>query len=263
MLIDLQFNSATTPWPVLRDSARAAEAAGFGVVWVFDHLAGLSVNGTSMLEAFTLLGALAASTERIGLGTLVLNVFNRQPAVAAVGAASVQAIGGRPVFLGLGAGAAPDSPWSAEMRAVGQRVEPSLAERHARVEQTVATCRALWDPHRPAELATVPLPVPAPQLHLGVSGPGLATLAGRVADGVNVRWSDPRRDELVTAARLGRASADSGLGELVVTAYTPWADELLDPAHPQRQAMNAAGVTRLILLVRHPEPARLETIALA
>jgi alkanesulfonate monooxygenase SsuD/methylene tetrahydromethanopterin reductase-like flavin-dependent oxidoreductase (luciferase family) len=259
VLIDLQINAATTTWPVLRESARAAEAAGYDALWVFDHLAGLSVNGTSMLEAFTLLGALAASTDRLALGTLVVNVFNRQPAVTALAAASVQAIGARPMFLGLGAGGAPASPWSAEMHAVGQPVEASLPRRHARVEQTIDTCRRLWDPRRPAELATFPRPDPPPQLHVGASGVALATIAGRRADGLNVAWSHPRREELVGAARAARASLGpaSDLGDLVVTTYAPWRAELLDASHAERQEMDGLGIERLILMVRHPDPAAL------
>lgn len=255
MLIDVQFNSATTPWPALRDSVAAAAEAGFGAVWVLDHLAGLSVNGTSMLEAFTLLGALAASTERIALGVLVLNVFNRQPAIAAVGAASVQAIAGRRVLLGLGAGSSPDSPWSAEMRAVGQVVEPSLARRHARVEQTIALCRRVWDPQRPPELATMPLPDPPPELHVGARSVALATLAGRVADGINVAWTHPRRDEFLHAARAARSERAAGLAGLIVSVYAPWREDLLDPEHPERTEMAALGVDRLVLIVRHPDPA--------
>src|SRR5690606_23959684 len=95
VILDVQFNAATTSWPAIRDGARAAEMAGFGALWVFDHLAGSSLSGSTSLEMFTLLGALAASTERIALGSMVANVYNRQPGVLAVGAASVEAIGGR------------------------------------------------------------------------------------------------------------------------------------------------------------------------
>ena len=251
MYLDLQFNSATTPWPVIRDAAIAAEDAGYDALWVFDHLAGLSVNGTSMLEAFTLLGALAASTERIALGTLVLNVFHRQPAITAVAAATVQAIAGRPMMLGLGAGSSPDSPWAAESRAAGQAIEPSLSRRHARVEQVITTCRRLWSVERDEALATFPLPVPPPSLHVGASGPALAALAGRLADGVNVPWSHRRRDELFAAA----ARADRIVPTpLVRSTYMPFADGVLAEDAPERRAMAAAGIERLVLLVRHPDP---------
>ena len=258
MYLDLQFNAATTPWPVLRDASHAADEAGYDALWVFDHLAGLSVNGTSMIEAFTLLGALAASTERVALGSLVVNVAHRQPAITAVGAASVQAIAGRPMFLGLGAGASPDSPWAAEMRAVGQPVEPSLERRHARVEAVIAACRAMWSSDRDAALATFPQPLSPPQLHVGASGPALARLAGRLADGLNVPWAHPRRDELFAAAAAVDRLAPV---PLVLTTYAAFDESLLDGGDPQRRRMAAAGIERLILLVRHPDPVSLAATA--
>lgn len=250
LTLDVQFNPATVPWPRLRDGAALADRAGFDTLWVFDHLAGASVRGHTMLEAFTLLGAFAAVTERIALGTLVLNVAHRQPAVTAVAAASVSQISGRPVHLGLGAGASPTSPWAFELHAVGQRVEPSLPRRHAVVEQVIDTVRTLWALDRPADLATVPRPHPGSQLHVGASSIALAELAGRRADGVNVSWGHPRRDELIAAARSAAVVAERP--PVSVSAYAPWDDALLDAEHPTRRAMAAAGLDRLVLTVRDP-----------
>lgn len=204
-----------------------------------------------MLEAFTLLGALAASTERIALGTLVLNVSHRQPAVTAVGAATVSAISGRPMLLGLGAGASPDSPWSAEMRAVGQPIDPSLPRRHAAVEQVIETCRRLWSVERPADLATVPRPMAGSALHVGAGGPALARLAGRLADGVNVGWLHPGRAEIIDAAR--RAAVVARRPPIETTTYIPWDIGLLDPDHPTRHEMADQGIDRLILALRRPD----------
>ena len=131
--IDVQFNPAAAPWPLFRDATLAAEAAGFGAVWVLDHLAGVSMQGSGMLECFTCLGALATTTTTIGLGTLVANVWNREPGVLAVAAASVCEIADRPILLGLGAGTSPTSKYAAEQHAVGATIAATLAERHARV----------------------------------------------------------------------------------------------------------------------------------
>ena len=79
VVIDVQFSPANNGWSALRDATQAAEAAGFGAAWVYDHLAGRSLGGSQNLEAFSLLGALAASTTSIGLGTMVANVASRQP----------------------------------------------------------------------------------------------------------------------------------------------------------------------------------------
>jgi len=248
VIIDVQFNATKVPWPAIRDGAVAAESAGFGAVWVFDHLAGMALGGTTTLEPFTLLGAIAATTTTIVLGTLVLNVFNRQPSIVAVGGASVAAIGRRLVLVGIGAGAAPDSRWSAEMRAVGQQVEASLPRRHAQVEHVIDVCEAMWAPMRPAALATFPLPRPQPQLHVGAASTALAAIAGRRAQGINVSWAHPRRDELLATARTARASAHGSTEGFVCTTWARWADGLLDPEHPHRREMAAAGIDRLILI---------------
>jgi alkanesulfonate monooxygenase SsuD/methylene tetrahydromethanopterin reductase-like flavin-dependent oxidoreductase (luciferase family) len=254
-VVDAQLNPSVGPWSALRERALAVEAAGYGALWTFDHLAGSSLRGDTMFESFTLLGALAASTTTIELGVLVANVFNRTPAVLGVAAATLEAIADRPVHLGLGAGAAPDSRWSREMRAVGQPVAASVAERHERVTTTLDVLDRLFDPGRDAELATFPLPRRRPTVVLGVNGVVLAALAGRRADGVNVGWDHPRRDELLEVARRARGDRPG----FVATTWLQWAPELLDPDHPTRRAMADRHLDRVVLTV----PPSIEVEALA
>ena len=207
MLIDVQFNPARNPWPVLRDATVAAESAGFGAAWVYDHLAGRSLGGQDMLEAFTLLGALAATTTSIGLGTMVANVTARDPGVLGVAAASVSAIADRPVLLGIGAGSSPQGRWAAEMHTVGRPVEPTMAGRHAVVERTLGLLDAMWSTDRGDEWESFPLPHHPVTVLVGLNSVALAELAGRRADGINVAWHHPRRDELIDAATAAHAAS--------------------------------------------------------
>ena len=191
LILDIQFNQAALDWAALAARAQAAETAGFGALWVFDHLAGVMLRGDHMFEAFTLLGALAASTSTIELGTMVANVNNRTPAVLALAAASVDAIAGRSFHLGIGSGAAPATRWAIEMNAVGQPITPRAADRHAALVHVLDTLERLWSPTRGSELTTFPLPRRRPAVIVGVGGTELAAIAGRRASGVNVPWDHP------------------------------------------------------------------------
>jgi alkanesulfonate monooxygenase SsuD/methylene tetrahydromethanopterin reductase-like flavin-dependent oxidoreductase (luciferase family) len=195
---------------------------------------------------------LATTTTAIGLGTLVANVWNREPGVLAVAAASVCEIADRPILLGLGAGTSPTSKYAAEQHAVGATVASKLAERHARVVTVLDLLDTMFDDDRPDEFATFPLPHHRPTTLLGVNSVQLATLAGSRAGGVNVWWGHPRSGEFLAAADAARADD----APFVRTAYEWWDDDLLDSRHPIRLAMEAAGIDRLILAEAGvPDPA--------
>ena len=69
------------------DLAVAGEQAGFDSVWVMDHFWQLPPLGgptQPMLEAYTLLGALATQTRTATLGALVTGVTYRNPALVAM-----------------------------------------------------------------------------------------------------------------------------------------------------------------------------------
>lgn len=242
MIVDLQVSPGVLTWPEIRDVAQGAEAAGFGAFHVFDHLAGLPIGGTSMIECFALLGALAEATTSIALGAMVVNVWNRQVGTLVTAAASIAHLSGRPVVLGIGAGASPTSSWAAEQHAAGHDLEPDMAARHRRVEQVLELAAATWRPDRSDELATFPLPSPVPLLVVGVNSIALSRIAGRSADGINVQWGHPRRDAFL-------AAADDAAGDrpFLRTAYATYDEALLDPAHPTRVEMHDRRIERLVL----------------
>jgi alkanesulfonate monooxygenase SsuD/methylene tetrahydromethanopterin reductase-like flavin-dependent oxidoreductase (luciferase family) len=245
VLIDVQVNPGRLGWTEVRELAAGAEAGGYSALWTFDHIAGMTLRGNSMLEAFTLLGALAVTTSTIELGTMVANVHNRTPALLAIAAATLEAIADRRIHIGLGAGSAPHTRWSREMRVIGQPVAPTLEARHARLCDTLDVLARMYDPDRPESLATYPLPKRRPTVLIGASSRRLAEIAGQRADGINVGWDHPHRDELLDAAATARGPRQGFL----LTTWTTWAPHLLDPNDPERLAMAERGLDRLVLVV--------------
>ncbi len=94
-------------FPTVIAQAREAEAAGFDSVFVMDHfyqLPGLGTPDQPMLEAYTTLGALAASTEKVQLGTLVTGNTYRNPTLLAKAITTLDVISQGRAILGIGTG---------------------------------------------------------------------------------------------------------------------------------------------------------------
>lgn len=252
MIVDIQLNPAVEPWSRLIDGVLAAEEAGFGTVWVYDHFDGSMLRGSSMIECFTLLGAYAARTTRIGIGSMVVNVANRNPYVMAMSALSVQHISGGRLRLGIGAGAAPGTPWSAEHRLFGIELGATLHERHQRFEAALDVLDVLLAPQRPDVFATFPHADVRPPVVVGVNSAPLAELVGRRCDGMNVRADHPELAELIAAARSAREASSASKQPFDVSVWTHWDAALADPGHPRREAWDALGVDRLILTCLDP-----------
>src|SRR3954465_2547779 len=121
--------------------ALAAERSGFESVWVMDHFWQLPPLGgpdEPILEAYTLLGALAARTERVKLGTLVTGVTYRNPALVAKIVTTLDVISHGRAILGIGAA------WY-EPEHEGYDFDfPRAGERLDRLEEAVQICRAMF-----------------------------------------------------------------------------------------------------------------------
>lgn len=258
MRFDLQVNPGNAPWPLLADAARAAEAAGFDTFWTADHLAGEVMAAPAMPECFTTLGALAAVTSRIRLGPLVANAANRLPVITANSAATLQQVSGGRCVLGLGAGSAPNTKWSAERRAVGVEQPPKMADRHRVLLDTLDVIDELWSPTRRADLQTFISPSPRPPILLGVNSTVLARIAAQRTDGVNVRGSADYAREVIAAAvqerSVVRTTAADGAGVVDPFMVTVWEhfDEALlrtDVLDERIERWQGWGVNRVILLM--------------
>ena len=178
--------------------ARRAEALGFDSVWVSDHFFysfaryGADPSPIASLEPLTTLAGIAAVTDRIRLGALVLCAPFRHPALLARAATSVDLLSGGRLDLGLGAG------WMAEeFEAFGYRFG-STGERFEVLEETVEVVKELFGGEPVThdgpdvtlrEAVLSPAPDRPPPLWLGgKGGPRLLRLGARLADGWNMVW---------------------------------------------------------------------------
>ncbi|MCX2713331.1 LLM class F420-dependent oxidoreductase [Mycolicibacterium sp. J2] len=99
--------SVSELFPTVVAQAREAEQAGFDSVFVMDHLyqlPGIGAPEEPMLEAYTALGALAAATEKVQLGTLVTGNTYRNPTLLAKAITTLDVISQGRAILGIGTG---------------------------------------------------------------------------------------------------------------------------------------------------------------
>jgi F420-dependent oxidoreductase-like protein len=147
MKIGLQIPDFTWPGgpPKLGENlaavARTADAAGFEVVGVMDHLWQIRSVGSperEMLEAYTTLGFLAAHTKRAKLLTIVTGAVYRHPGMLGKIVTTLDVLSGGRAWLGIGAA------WNeAEAKGLGIPFPP-LAERFERLEETLQICLQMW-----------------------------------------------------------------------------------------------------------------------
>ncbi len=126
---------------------QAAEKAGFDMVTVMDHfyqIRGVGPEEGPMLEAYTLLGALAARTSRVRLGTMVSGVTYRNPALLAKMVTTLDVVSGGRAILGLGAAWNED-----EHRGYGFDFPP-MRERMDRLEEALEICHLMFTQERPS-----------------------------------------------------------------------------------------------------------------
>ncbi|HEY7282740.1 MAG TPA: LLM class F420-dependent oxidoreductase [Actinomycetota bacterium] len=162
-------------FPAAVDVCVRAEGLGYTDVWTAE---------IGAVDAFSPLAAVATRTAAVRLGTALVPVFTRPPALVAMGAAGIQNLSGGRFVLGIGA----SSP-----AIVGRWMGIPFEDPVARVEEYVALLRDMLAgrkvDHDGRTVRThgfrlqigVDAPVP---IHVGALGPRMCRLAGRVADGV-------------------------------------------------------------------------------
>lgn len=190
------------PWAALTGLARAGEAAGYRALF-------LPEVGTR--DTLATLTGLAGETERLLLGTGVVPLPARTPALLSMAAATVHERSGGRLLLGLGTG-------------------PSAPGALARLRATVEMLRGDFAAAAGSGAAGLALPGP-PQIWIAALGPKATALAGEVADGVILNWCTPARVRAAVAqieagaAAAGRDPAAITIAVYVRAALAPGADD--------------------------------------
>lgn len=142
------------PYADLVARARRLEDLGVDTLWVADHFVNPYEPEGTWLEAWTLLGAIAASTQRIRLGTLVSPITLRNPSLLARSAATLDEISGGRAECSIGAGGA---PLDHSMTGIEAWERP---ERNARFAAGAEIVRSLLDAGRAGDPGPFPGPYP-------------------------------------------------------------------------------------------------------
>jgi alkanesulfonate monooxygenase SsuD/methylene tetrahydromethanopterin reductase-like flavin-dependent oxidoreductase (luciferase family) len=200
-------------WSEYLAMARAAEAAGFDSIWVGDHLLYRDGDGRERgpRDAWTLLAALAAGTQRVQLGPLVACTAFHPPGLIARMAATLAEVSGRRFVLGLGAG------WNEqEFRAFGLPFD----HRVSRFEESFTIIRRLLAGERVTfagshfqaqDAVLIPAPPARPRLMIGSNGPRMLALALPHVDVWNTWYEDFGNSAEGFAALNDRISAAARL----------------------------------------------------
>ncbi|WHP16049.1 TIGR03619 family F420-dependent LLM class oxidoreductase [Cellulomonas sp. ES6] len=221
----LPHTGAAATGPAVRAAAVALEAAGFDSLWVSDHVVlpgrvasaypfasdGVARWPTDVayLEALVTLTTAAAVTERVRLGTAVLVLPQRQPVLLAKQAASLDALSGGRLVLGVGTG------WlREEFAALGVPFDRRgrLATAAIELLRDCWTGRPAgrpdgWAPGAhplPDDLLVLPAPVRPVPLLVGGHSPAALRRAGTLGDGWLAQQAAPDLD----AAALAREVAE-------------------------------------------------------
>lgn len=213
--------------------AREAETLGFEGFFRSDHYARIGGDpaGPEALpgptDAWVTLGGLARETAGLRLGTLVSSATFRLPGPLTISAATVDAMSGGRVELGLGTG------WfEAEHRAYGIPF-PSLAERFDRLEEQLVIVTGLWRTpqgerfsfegrhYQLTDAPALPKPLQRPHPPLIVGGSGrrrTPALAARFASELNVVF--PTRETFEAATKAAAQACEAVGRDPATLAYS-------------------------------------------
>lgn len=219
---------ATLGTRTVLDLARAAERLGYHSVWVPEGQG---------WEAFALLGALAAATDRMALATGITPVFSRPPGLVAMGLATLDDLSAGRVIFGVGAG-------HAELAgaAYGQRVRNPVAA----VREFVHIVRGVMSGDgvpfhgrvfQVGGFALEYVPSRVVPVYVAALRERMLALAGELGDGVLLNWATPARVRVAVGGVRQAAAAAGRPGTVQVACFIRVC--VTDRAEPAREALRS------------------------
>ncbi|MGH8875087.1 MAG: LLM class flavin-dependent oxidoreductase, partial [Acidimicrobiia bacterium] len=178
-----QFRTDARP---LLEAAGTAERLGMAGVFIFDHLVPVGSPHRPVLEGAVSLGAVAAATSAMKVGTLVMRATLRPPEVTAGVAATAAAVASGRTVIGLGAG---DRLSESE----AERFGLELTDPAGRVQRLGETLRA------------VRRAIPGVEVWVGGRSQAVREMAADLADGWNAWGAAPEQFASETAEVRARA----------------------------------------------------------
>jgi F420-dependent oxidoreductase-like protein len=177
----------------LIDRAELAERLGYHSLWLVDHFWTIGMPDVDLLESIPMMSAIAARTERVRIGTLVLCNSFRNPALLAKSLTTIDHISNGRLEVGLGSG------WmEQEYRAYGYEF-PSIGTRLRQLEEGLQILKAMFTENRAsfkgryytiADAPNNPKPIQKPHPPIMIGGAGekvMLRLVAKYAD----RWNMP------------------------------------------------------------------------
>ena len=251
----------------IADIAITAEQAGFDSLWVMDHfyqIPNVGQRTEPMLEAYTVLGGIAARTSQASLGAMVTGVTYRNPALLAKIVTTLDVVSSGRAVLGIGAAWNED-----EHRGYGFHFPPPR-ERLDRLEEAIQLCRAMFTQeqatfrgrhYRLDAALNFPRPVRPGGIPILIGGSGerrTLRLVAKYADACNLFGTVPTiRHKLEVLERhcedVGRDPAEiikTRLGALVIA---PTRQEARRKAEKRWAERNVAEAWRTSYVVGDPD----------
>jgi len=183
----LHVSATYANWDTFLALAKEAEKLGYDSVWVSDHF--ISPNGRSHgLETWTVLSALALSTQKIRLGTYVLCNQFRHPSLLARMTSTLDNISGGRLDLGIGAG------WSRDEHVAFGFDWNKHSARVERLRETAEIMKKLWTENhvfydgkyfqlKDATLKPKPFQNPHPPVWIGGNSEVIKKVVAELGDG--------------------------------------------------------------------------------